>query len=230
MNNFEEKKVEFFKKLKSEPDVLKSIIESNNKTENGQKTNEIILTPKNERELEIGEICYTMSKDLIKLIDDVTYGEIKSIPLDENIGLKTLISLINAVKNDEKDFKLVDEITPQYLAKILYGITVGMIDDMEEAINYIASESGFDLNDEIEAAQFKIYINQFKKFSDSLNVTNKNFENCTDKDISDAKEFVEEFHKLCVEGKKDLENESNSEKLARLLTKTLFKAFEDLNK
>ena len=244
MDNFEKRKIEYLKMLKSEPYIMKKIIESENKSEKGQKTIEMILTPKNEMELEIGEACFKMTKDISKLVDDIIDDEVKSILPNENAGLKVLINCVNTIKNNEENLKStleptqedmakkiygIDKATPEYVAKIMYGLVVGMVNDTEESFKYIASETGFDLNDEIEAAQFSIYINKGKQICDSLNVTNKNFENCTDDDIVKAKELVEEFHKLCKDGKKDLENESASEKLTRALTKSIMKVIRELD-
>ena len=227
MNSFEERKKEFFKKIKNKPEVLNNLIKSNMKTEKGRKNLEIILTPKNEKELSIAELTFEITNDLLELINNITFDEVKTIPLNENDGLNLLIDIVNAMKNDKKSIDL-NEKTSQYFAKVLYGLTVGLMGEIEESITYIADKTGFDLNDELETAQFNIYLSQAKNYSDSLNMFNNDIKEITDINLEEARELVEEFHKLCIEGKKDFENESVSEKIARELTKTLYKTFKDI--
>ena len=209
MSTFEERKEEFLNYIKEDEEVLSRIINDNINTDGGKKILGIIFTPKNDRELTVGKTFYSITSDLIKLIDDIYYDEIKEIPYEENVGLKTYINIINSLKNNE-EIKYDYDIKKN--AEIFYSSMVAMLDDIEEAYEYVAKETGFDLEDQVESAQFVVYMEKAKEFMDSINQNKKDYNECTDEELNIALEFSKEFHKICEKGKvlsKEMKNQIN---------------------
>ena len=204
MSTFEERKEEFLNYIKEDEEVLNRIVTDNMYTDEGKKTLGVIFTPKDDRELIVAKTLYSITADFIKLIDGVYFNEIKEIPYEENVGLKFYIDSINALKNNEEikyDFDVKKN------AEIVYSSMVAILDDAEEAYGYVAKETGFDLDDQVENTQFVIYMDKVKEYMDKVNQYNKDYKECTDEELNKALEFSLEFHKVCEKGKINYEEE-----------------------
>ena len=222
MSTFEERKEEFLNYIKEDEEILSRIINDNINTDGGKKILGIIFTPKNDRELTVGKTFYSITSDLIKLIDDIYYDDIKEIPYEENVGLKTYINIINSLKNNE-EIKYDYDIKKN--AEIFYSSMVAMLDDIEEAYEYVAKETGYDLEDQVESAQFVVYMEKAKEFMDSINQNKKDYNECTDEELNIALEFSKEFHKICEKGKINYEEEKGKV-LSKEMKDQINKAFD----
>ena len=227
MTSFEVKREKYFKKIKGNKQLLVRIIHDNKDTEKGQEMLEVLLTPKNEKELSVAKILYSMVSDLVLLMDRYYGDELKEIPNEENEGLKTYIKTIKRLKNNEDIKEISKDETPEHGAKVLYDFIVASLTNSEGSLEYIAEESGFNLSDDLELAQFEVYMNKAKRIMEENNLTNKKYQDCSDEEIKNAKILAEEFHKCCEEGKKDLSNKTQTESITRQLTKAIMKAFDD---
>lgn len=231
MTDFEQRREEYFKKIKSKPEILEKIIVDNYNSEKGQKTLEIIMTPRNERELDAAEILYSMTSDLIMLLESYYNDELEEITLEENKGIKAYIDIIKGLKEGKEEASLIPkEATAKEIAEILYSFVVALLFYSDDAVDYIAEKAGFDLSDDFVAQQFVVYYEKSKRIMDSGNSSEKDFEECTEEEIKAAKETAIEFHKRCEEGKKDLSKETEVERLVRNVTNQFVKVMEEKNK
>ena len=201
MGDFEREREEYFKEVRKNPEIISKLVSDNESTEKGQETLKLLLIPSNERELTVAKALFSMSSDVIKLIDDIEDDEVKDIPKEENKGFNYVIETINAIKSG-KEVKPIFESDIEYAAKVMYEFFVGTIDCTEDAFEYIASKTGFNLDDELESMQFSLYIDKAKSIMQNLNGQKGNLSDCSDDEIKSSLEFAKAFHKCCEEGKK----------------------------
>lgn len=216
MKTFEQKKEEYLEKLKEEPELIGNLVFNNNKTEMGQRTLELLFTPKNERELQVAEIIFSITKDMTDLLENISYDEVVVPPYDENEGLKTYIKMIRSLKETGsiESAELDEKPNPKKEARVMYDFIVAIMDDSDEAVDYIAKSTGFDLEDVVEGAQFKVYMDKCQAIMDERNnYKNRDIEDLSDYELLYGKEYSLEFHELCKCGKKDYKKEEKHKKL-----------------
>lgn len=192
MENFIEKRNEYFKKLKSNPNVLNKIIEDNKGKEKSKRTLEVLLTPKDEFELELANTMYDYICDFLNIYYAVIEEEIDEIPYEDNLFFSYLINIINAYKNNEDTDSIIKSISmPGDCAKMVLHMYLGFLFDIESAYEYIAEKCGFDIYDELELEQFNIYLEKVQFIINQ----NSNFNTVPDELNKDNLEFFKEFYK-----------------------------------
>ena len=190
MKSFEERKKEYFEKLRNDSYVWNAIInDPNNINILG-----ILIDPKDDKELELGEYYYNMMCDLRNLIEESFGSDDKKIAIEENAGVKYAIKCINLSKESKEKYKeYISNLTPSEVAEIMYSFTIGMITDIEELYLYIAHKVGVDFNNPVELAK----MNMSLKSSNLL--LDKNIPDfTTEEGIIFFKEYVNKFHELCT--------------------------------
>ena len=199
---FNKRKQNYFSKLRKNIWVLNKLIDDNkeNIDENAKRTLEILLDPKNYDELNLAEALYSITFDMISLMNRLSDGTVKEIPFEENDGIKLFIDIINKLKNKCKTENVTMTIEPT--AKMIYGFLVGFAEDTEGTIMYVADKTGFDLEDDLQMQQFMLYLEKAQAiFNSKSNKTNSVNEMPSKKDIEELTKFSNEFHKLCEDGK-----------------------------
>ena len=221
MNNFEAKRELYYRKLRNNKELLNSIITETNKKENGQRNIEILVTPENEKELAIAEATFSLMGDMTFLIEQVLEDNIKSIPAEKNEVVKMFVRVINELKNGKTDVEFISEDAPAKLqARIIYELIVTLIMDAEGTFEYIAQKTGYDLEDELDKAQLQAYFNKAQRLSNKSGVSDKNFDDMTDKNVETLVEITKEIRKLIVDGIVNINDNSISEEQAKVYQKT----------
>lgn len=233
MKDFEQRKIEYFKKLKENPELLDSIMKKTEEdNENNIRLTEIILDPKNERELDIAEMTYTFGSDMLSMMEDAFSDNLETIPLEDNLAVKYFVGIIkdakenknvngeSAKKTNDKESKTIDV---KEAARLAYDSFVGFFSEPEETVEYIARQCGFDLDDSIQLMQFQLYLNKAKLTLDKTNPTSRLVDDLSDEQVKEGKEFVDEFHRIYMSNKKEEEQEDEDEFIRKLIQNILRK-------
>ncbi len=170
---------------------------------------DILLNPKNSKELTMADIIYSQIEDMIEIDEAVNNNTVKIIPLDENIAIKELIHTIKLLKDKETISKppqpsnaIKNEGTYWY-----YLVNAGT--DENKLKYYITNKTGLcfyidaDLN--IISDAVSILIN-YNAIAESL----KKAINGSKKDIDNIYTLFNQFHKL---HKSNLKENDNIEKI-----------------
>ena len=123
-------------------------------------------------------------------------------------GFKEYIRIINGLKEGKEDSELVvRDYQSRDCAKILYDSFVSFLSDPYAFSEYIAKETGFDLEDEFESRQFNVYMEHAKRIMNENDVSSKNLVDCTKEEIEKSRKIVNEFSRLCQDGKASYDDE-----------------------
>lgn len=201
MQDFDQRRNEYFNKLKSNVDVVQQVISDSNSGEKiSKKGLEIFLMPKTEKELQFANLLFDLTLDSMSLFEDVINGNIKEIDLSHCEAINLYISIITALKNEDyskiEKFKnsSIDMNNPKRRAKIIYELIVAFPSKYEEILERLLTETGFYINDEKSLLQFQIYLDEANKIIDDMAI--KEFDIDDPDQIEFFSEFTEEFHKL----------------------------------
>lgn len=210
MTEFENKREKYLDKLRKNPDLLESLVEGNN---NNPITVELLVDPQNERQLETAELIFTQMKDVFSIVEAAVEGELKEIPVDENVAVLFLAELIkNIANNDEEAAKeLLDKFNdPKYAALYVFHLTAGPLSNPEEMMEKMEELMDISFDDPIQMIKYKLYMAKASQLSNK----NKNMEkNLSDEDIEYLRVYVSEFNRLCDETiiKEETENDIHKE-------------------
>ena len=191
MENFEERKIQYFKRLNDNPFILLNLYRNNEEA----KIN-IILDPKTERELLIAESIITFTSDTIDIMENLDSINVSREELDNSITINLFVNIIYALKENDKDEinrikeYLSKNIDPDYAARLMFDFLVVFSSNIEEGINEIARRTGYSPYDE----EFNNYLSKANEITSSNNNTNFDFEN---EEIIDATiQMINKFHEL----------------------------------
>ena len=233
MKSFEERKKEYLERLQSNEELAAKIFKDYNKTEERKKRLALIFTPRNERELDLAEIMYSLLDDSYTLRDDIENKEIKIIPLEENEGFKVYVSVIKALYNGDNEtaLRLAESIVDKSNAKLLYGVGASSANDSGEIFEYICNELGINKDNVTSIIQLVVYLEESTQIMEEKSKTfdNKKPEEYTEEEIQQFREYAAEFHQLCVEGKIEKEETEVDQRilqLAKLITDAIFGAID----
>ena len=194
--DFEDRKREYFKMLEEgDISILVDVVNSDN-----DDMKEIMLFPKNDRELMVAKATFGIMSDSKKLFSDLLEGNVKSIDMESSYVAHIFIKMIKAlVSNDKEELnKCYTTIDLKKSALLLYEAILIFTSSPDDAIKYIASKCGFDTNNEIDLLKFLVYLKTVKE------MTNKNVNNAKDfnkKELNEYVDFANEFHRLCEDGR-----------------------------
>ena len=204
--NFEIRKREYLDRLRNNIELIETMKFNEKNPGDALKMKEMVLDPKNEEEL----ITAIFTLDYTDLIARATTGDVKTILPKDNFYLKLLAEMIDSLKKSE-DVEHIIEKVKNNQAKFLYGFIVGLMADLDTSINYLAEVTDYDLYDELDIAQFQLYL---EKANSIFNRDSDNQEGITFVGPSNRAKIEEsiircnEFHTLCENGK--LENNKKS--------------------
>lgn len=204
---FEEKREEYYNLLRNNLELLYKIIEDN---KNKEKSLEILLTPKNDRELEIAKCIFSYFNSFLNFVNNINDDKIKNIDIENNKSLDLLIEVINTLKEENKEKinelekYLSKTIDPLFMAKLMYDSTISFSINAEEVQGYIMYKTGFDPSDELDNIRFQIYINRANKMIYKNKIDFKLDEsNIDSNEVTSTLIMINEFNRLCEDGLKD---------------------------
>jgi len=183
---FDDRKEEYLNKLKENI----YLFERYNITYHDDKTKmmKILLNPKNELELELGN-------NLIVYVQDIDYMTKNDLELDydNSLYLEVLTQLYNIYKNTDSKEKYEEIISkydnPKAIARIAYELICLGVNGVNDFIEYFAQKNNIDLSDELEVQRLNIC-------TEELNLKDNK------KDLTEEEEM-----KLSIEFFKELHNE-----------------------
>lgn len=216
MENFEKRKEEYFDKLRTNPELISGML-SKGEDEKSKKMLTLLLTPKNEEELEQAEAVYQFMCDLSSVIERIITGDIKEIPLEQNECLDLYATIINTIKSGNEDEDYIKGILQKKydgvsVAKFLYDSLVSLLGNAEETVIYWSEKCGINLEDPIEAAQFQIYFERAREIFDNKTPDVSNVDVDDSEQLKQFIEFAKEFHTLSEEGKIERSEEEQRKK------------------
>lgn len=183
---FDDRKEEYLNKLKENL----YLFERYNITYHDDKTKmmKILLNPKNELELELGNNLIVYVQD----IDYMTKNDLE-IDYDNSLYLEVLTQLYNIYKNTDSKEKYEEIINkydnPKAIARIAYELICLGVNGVNDFIEYFAQKNNIDLSDELEVQRLNIC-------TEELNLKDNK------KDLTEEEEM-----KLSIEFFKELHNE-----------------------
>ena len=209
MESYEERLKNYFERLSNNTEILIALANKNN-----QKTVEILLLPKNEKELELADATLTFIEDTIGIVENAMEGNLKSIDPETSVMVNLYADIIKSLKENGK---VDEEVMKKYISKdssinevalFVYESLVAFTVNPERTLECIINKSGFEgVDDELAVLQFKLLLAKAAAMANELkeNSTNSiksaNLYDMTDeKAVNDMIEFSREFHKLYVNG------------------------------
>jgi hypothetical protein len=190
--DFETRKKEYLDRLRSNFELFEMIKFNEKKQGDALLAKEMVLNPKNEDEL----IFAVFTLDFTDLAARSAIDDVKTILPKDNIYLDLLANVMNSLKTGEDVEHMVEE-TKKNPAKYLYDYVVGFINDIDSTVEYLAEETGYNVYDEFELAQFQLYL---EKANSIINISEAGAQQgmpSTEK----ARIICDEFHRLCEEGR-----------------------------
>ena len=202
MELFEARKKEYLDELRSKIYLLDRINFKDN-PELEQKGMELLLDPKTDKDLQAASIVFKLLYDTADLEDRSYNGNVKEIPLTENIGVNLLVEIINALKKDENTAPIFEK-TRKNAAKALYGISVAYMNGLADTIEYIAQKCGYNIYDRLDLMQLKLYLDKAINLAKAEDPTTSHINILQVEKLDDLYNFYNEFHQLCEEGKLEM--------------------------
>lgn len=197
MKNFEERKMEYFQRLKKYSEFILNLT----KEQQNEIIVEVLLNPKNEKELEFGNYYLMFIEETKQLIANLSSNNIDEINPEESVYVEYLSSIINALYNNVDEIKKINktymENNGKLLAKVLYEMIVITITNPEGLSESICKRCNFDIEDEFQVMQFQILMNKANKQLKPQMIPEN------EEDINKFISFVNHYQKCCVEGIKD---------------------------
>lgn len=203
MDDFNERKEEYFKKLREDVDIISSLMQS----EGNIKTKQILLNPETPQELEMAEATYKTISDLKNLLFDIMNGDVKPLDVNNCFVVDYFARLIKALVDGNQDevnrcYLELSEMGVKEAAKLVYEMMVVFASNPEEVIDYIINKSGFNDADELQMLQFQLYLEKAKEITNSRKAMDINNVDVDDeKQVKEYIDFSDEFHRLCEEGR-----------------------------
>ena len=203
MEDFETRRKEYFKKLRTYPRVLDMMINGGKDDKERFKTLEVITAPTNEFELELAECLFDYTKDVVELFGIMMKDEFYDRYYHNNEMLKLEINLVNLLKNGGD----IETVTSKYedpkmAARLMYDSII-CPPFINEILYYVGIWTGFDISDGFECLQLVSLLEQSKDLIKEFN-TDKMLYGMEDVDrdkLDEIKIYTSEFHKLCTEGR-----------------------------
>ncbi len=201
---FNDELLKYREKLSDIIDIVKSI-----KVNNGQKeTMDIILNPRNERELRIANGIVDSFINMGSLYEASYYGYVKYNEEDCMI-LDLFVDIINAFKNNDKEElekikkERISTASTKETARMIFELITVFVSDPDKSIGNIATRCGFDMNDALDMLLFQSYLDRTQDITNTIPALPCDVRNPEEKDILKLEEFNNEFTKLCEENIED---------------------------
>lgn len=197
MKNFEERKMEYFQKLKKYSEFILDLT----KEQTNEMIVEVLLNPKNEKELEFGNYYLMFIEETKQLIANLSNNNIDEIIPEESVYVEYLSGIINALYNNVDEIKKINETymenNGELLAKVLYEMIVITITNPEGLCESICKRCNFDIEDEFQVMQFQFLMNKANKQLKPQMIPEN------EEEINKFIAFVNHYQKCCIGGIKD---------------------------
>lgn len=202
MKCFKTRRREFKDKIKND-NIFCLVVEGLLEKSKFYEDIECILNPKNEKELRYAEVSYRLVSISNKLLESISYNDMREIPIEENIGLKEYIENLIDLKNKVFDMKeYILNTTPEFEARASYEKTIAISSDYTKAMSYVAKEVGYNFNNSFSKMTFLSLVNKLESLSSWTQVIGgRSFSELTDLDIEYYEKYANEFERLYKEGK-----------------------------
>lgn len=201
---FNDELLKYREKLSDNIDIVKNI-----KVNNGPKeTMDIILNPRNERELRIANGIVDSFINMGSLYEASYYGYVKYNEEDCMI-LDLFVDIINAFKNNDKEElekikkERISTASTKETARMIFELLTVFVSDPDKSIRNIATRCGFDMNDELDMLLFQSYLDRAQDITNTIPALPCDVRNLEEKYILKLEEFNNEFSKLCEENIED---------------------------
>ena len=198
MEDFNERKKEYFERLVENPRYIHSLLKN---SEDSTRTLEIILDPKTENELSVAESLCTMFDDILYLMNN--FYELKPNDLSSVEFVNLYSEMIIALKNDDKERVselreiVKTRLKPEFIGKLMFQFFRESIYDVDALYECFCLKCGFDMTDSLSFSQFQLYFNKtnevFNSMTDEIN-GNKISTDVTDEMASLIARYVSGFH------------------------------------
>lgn len=211
MKNFEERKKEYFGRLRK---YIKNLNELS-KYEQNKKMLELLLNPQNEKELEIGNLYIRFIEDLFCISTHAICDNIEEIDPENSALTEYLSKYITAVSRNDSAEELKKMSEPykadggKLFAEVLYQMSALMLNNNEGVVQSVCARCNIDISDELELKRFNVLLEMAaEKINAEPAFNTENF----DEFIS----LVNHYHTFCINGIKDHNNSKVKEVLAQL--------------
>lgn len=191
MSDFKTRRKNYIKKIASNPNMVKVLLSNDMKPE----VLKVMVYPMTEGQLEIAESVYTTIEKMNLLMEKAIEDELKSIPVEENVAIEILSNTINKLAKGEDPSPVLEKLKdPKHSALYVYHMTVAMLTEPEEMIEAITAKTGFDFDDPIQNAQFKVLMAEASKITNPEQTQKTDL---TDDEMKFVREYTAEFVRLC---------------------------------
>lgn len=192
--DFEERRRGYLKELKD--DSLTEMLIKEAFKENGNTENiDIVISPKDERQLTYAKAVYTGMSDASSLELKVATGGVRPTPLEENEAITLMINEIKALLNGS-EYDSTEEFKSMITrARIYYGRMTLRLSDCSD---YVIEKSGAKEGNRKHLKLIKEYLkNKNVEKEKELPFLFGKYSEMTDEEIEGLSEFSNELHRLC---------------------------------
>ena len=217
MEDFKTRREEYCERLKAYDEVLPNMIIR--LITNGESDEaEVLLTPKNERELKYVEAGERFATTLYRMLGKLMYADIDTGPYEENEGMKEIVRVLTKMNNGETiDYYENLNASPENKCKLYYG---ALVYDLDNEKDYLAKAIGLDLNNSFDESRFDLFSKKIEAYGRSINksIANSRYKNYSDEELESLSIFSKEFERLCNKYDKDLYKENACKSLVKTIT------------
>ena len=203
MEDFEARRKKYFENIRNNPRVLNMMINGGKDDNERFKTLEVITAPTNELELELAEVLFTYTKDVISLFDIMINNQNYDEDFQNNEMIKLEIQMVNLLRNGGDVERITSKYDdPKMAARLMYDSLI-CPPFGNEVLYYVGIWTGFDISDEYDYIQLVSLLEQSSELIADYNsdMIIYGMEDIDEDRLKDIKEYTDEFHRLCEEGR-----------------------------
>lgn len=201
MENFEEKRQEYFKRLKEHEELVVELSEN----EENKKGLEILLLPKNEEELNLAN-AYLM---FIQDFKNILCGNVEEIDFNNCILMDYMSIMVKLGYNNSSEEELEKVLKNNWdidsVAQISYELIVLAINGPENYADIIKERCNIDINNELDSLRLSLLIS---KANEKIQEYRPDLQPINEKSMDIFINFADKFHELC---ENSIKKNSNSE-------------------
>lgn len=213
MKSFEERRTDYLQKLRKYSEVIMKLSQE----KKNEKLTEVLLMPRNEKELEFCNYYIMFIEDTIKISIHASCNNIEEINPDNNAYVNYLVSFINKVQNNASIEEMEEFVEPymkdnkKLFAKVLYQMFALTYSNPEGLATSLTNKCNIDFNDELEVMKLTVIINQASsKLQPEIISVNEEA-------LDDFISFTKHFHNYYIKCIKDHFNEEVQEMIEELI-------------
>lgn len=161
---------------------------------------DVIVDPRDEFELEYCQSILGFQDDVREIKANCATGDIRRIDLDDSYAIKTISECIKLMSVDEIKPEVYDKICSVDTARLTYEMLVASGCDMDNFVNRLISESGYNADKLEELELFNFFYSMFFAFYKSVSTTRVMREKSFDYILEEEMKTASRFHKLYLNG------------------------------